>query len=211
MGATDDLEFVVQHAISKNRYRKIVLAGFSLGGNVVLKYLGDQGDYLPKEVKGAVTFSVPCHIRSANDEINRWDNGLYRYRFIKGLYGKIEQKIPLFPDQVKLYYPKPRYFKEFDDLYTAPINGFKDAFDYWEKCSCIYVIPNIKVPALLVNAKDDTFLSEKCYPAELADSHRCFYLEVPNWGGHVGFVSTNQNGAYWSEINAFKFVQEVVA
>lgn len=210
MGMTEDLALVIRHALAQNKYRTIVLSGFSLGGNVVLKYLGDSGDQVPTEVKAAVVFSVPCHIVSANKEINKPENALYRYRFIKDLYQKIEQKAALYPDKIKLHYPKPRYFKEFDDLYTAPIHGFKNALDYWEKCSSLKVISQIRVPSLLVNAKDDSFLSKQCYPVEQAKALSNFYLEMPQWGGHVGFVSKFPDGAYWSEVNALKFVGEKV-
>lgn len=210
MGMTGDLDLVIQHALQQKHYKTIMLSGFSLGGNVVLKYLGDNGKEIPPEVKGAVVYSVPCHIRSANIAINRRENTLYRYRFIKGLYQKVEQKAVLYPEEIQLHYPRPVYFKEFDDLYTAPIHGFKDALDYWEKCSSLYVIPNIKVPTLLVNARDDSFLSEECYPISLAEKSPNFFLEIPVWGGHVGFVSQYPAGAYWSEVNALKFVAEQV-
>lgn len=210
MGMTQDLDLVIKHALEHCQYRTIILAGFSLGGNVVLKFLGDSGKKLPAEVKGAVTFSVPCHIASANEAINRRENALYRYRFIKSLYQKVEKKAALYPDKIKLHYPRPRYFKEFDDLYTAPIHGFKDAIDYWERCSSFYVIPQIKIPTLLINAKDDSFLSKECYPISEAEKNTHFFLEVPRWGGHVGFVSKHPYGAYWSEIHALQFVKEKI-
>lgn len=208
MGMTKDLALVIEHAVQQNTYRTIVLTGFSLGGNVVLKYLGDDAQDIPAQIKGGVVFSVPCHIRSANTMINRPENALYRYRFMKSLYQKVSQKANLYPTEIKLHYPRPQYFKEFDDLYTAPIHGFKDAYDYWEKCSSLYAIPHIKVPTLLVNALDDSFLSKACYPKVIAEQSSSFYLEIPAWGGHVGFVSHYPNGAYWSEINALKFVKE---
>jgi hypothetical protein len=99
-------------------------------------------------------------------------------------------------------------FKDYDDRYTAPMFGFENAEDYWEKASSKPFLPHISVPTLLVNAKDDPFLAGPCYPVEEARANRFLFLETPKFGGHVGFVAFNQQGVYWSEARALSFLKD---
>ncbi|MCR9290400.1 MAG: alpha/beta fold hydrolase [Bacteroidetes bacterium] len=206
MGWTTDLEFVVDHVLSINRYREIVLVGFSLGGNVVLNYLGKYGNTLPKAVKKGIAFSVPCHIESANIEIDKAKNSLYLKRFMNSLNEKAAKKAESFPNKIQFDVKNPpKNFYQFDDQFTAPLNGFKNNFDYWTKSSSLNVIPQIEIPTLLVNALDDTFLSYRCFPVEMAEKHQFFHFEAPKHGGHVGFISFNNQGSIWSEKRALAF------
>ncbi|TXB62047.1 YheT family hydrolase [Phaeodactylibacter luteus] len=207
IGETADLQHIIAHALGTGRYRHVGLIGFSLGGNVVLKYLGEGNEY-PKELVGGVAFSVPCDVLSANTEIDKLYNWQYRQRFLVTLNDKMKEKAARFPGRIKLPARMPRNFIDFDDQFTAPIHGFRDAEDYWVSSSSIHFIPSIRHPALLVNAKDDSFLSESCYPWELAEGHRAFHLEVPNWGGHVGFVTRSKDGQYWTERRAYEFLRD---
>ncbi len=206
MGETTDLDFLVRWVAEQGKYSRIALVGFSLGGNVILKYLGEQGGQVSELLRAAVAFSVPCHIASANSEIDRWHNRLYLYRFLSSLNTKMKEKARRYPEAVSMAHPMPKTFSVFDDRYTAPLHGFEGAQHYWESSSSLYYLPGIRVPALLVNAADDTFLSERCYPQELAAAHRCLHLEIPRWGGHVGFYSRNNGMAIWSEKRAFNFI-----
>lgn len=207
MGETTDLDRVIQHIHSVGKYHSVVLTGFSLGGNVLLKYLGEKGREVPGFLKGAVAFSVPCFIPSANKEIDHWQNYLYLKRFLNSLNTKIEEKARRFPDQVRLPRPMPKNFLEFDGQFTAPIHGFEDAQDYWHSCSSLNFLPDIHLPTLLINAGDDTFLSKECYPYNQARKMKQFFLEVPRWGGHVGFCPSNGSKTYWSEKRALEFLK----
>lgn len=207
MGETSDLDWVIGRILELDRYDTIVVAGFSLGGNVALKYAGERGDRLPRQVRRIIAFSVPCHIASANVEIDRWHNRLYLRRFLRSLRAKMEEKAKLFPGKVDLSGPRPHNFRTFDDRFTAPLHGFRDAEDYWAQCSSLQFLSNLSVPTLLLSARDDTFLSEQCYPAELADRHPFFYLEAPRYGGHVGFVTGDPEGVFWSEKRALDFAE----
>lgn len=207
MGETADLDRIVRHALASGAYRRIALVGFSLGGNVVLKYLGEEGRDRPREVAAAVALSVPCHILTANQEIARWYNYLYLRRFLRSLNAKMAEKQRRFPDEAPPARPPARSFQTFDDRFTGPIHGFRDARDYWESTGSIRFLPAIEVPALLINARDDTFLSAQCYPAALAEHHASLYLEMPRWGGHVGFYEHDGQGAIWSEKRAFTFIE----
>jgi hypothetical protein len=210
MGETGDLNLVIQHALKKYRYQNIALVGFSLGGNVLLKYLGEDEQQVPPEIVGGVAFSVPCDILHSNVEIDRWFNRHYLWKFLISLNQKMREKAARFPQQVPLPRRMPRNFKEFDDQFTAPIHGFKDAVDYWTSSGSIRFLPTLCRPALMVNALDDTFLSKQCYPYAIARQHPALFLETPPTGGHVGFVEPNKDNIYWAERRAYAFIQQLL-
>ncbi|MFH2059617.1 MAG: alpha/beta fold hydrolase [Pseudomonadota bacterium] len=204
-GVTDDLARVIDHAKNKKSYTQIALIGFSLGGNLSLLHLGK--DHPDPIIKKAVTFSVPCDLKGSSKVLAKPSNRLYMKRFLVLLHKKIQAKMQLFPNEIndKEYY-KIKDFKGFDDRYTAPIHGFKDALDYWKKCSSKRVIPFIKVPTLIVNALDDPFLSKSCFPVKEAAENKDITLCTPESGGHVGFVAFNPQNRYWSEKKAVSFL-----
>lgn len=206
-GATDDLETVIQHAFAQDRYRDIALIGFSMGGNLSLVYLGEKSERIDSRIKRAVVFSVPCDLRGCAMELDKWSNKIYLKRFLRHLHQKMTAKMARMPDQINDHnYHLIKNFKDFDDRYTAPLHGFKDAEDYWAKCSSQRFLDRITIPTLIVNAADDPFLSAGSYPVELARAHPCVYLEIPPQGGHVGFVTFNRERLYWSEQRALAFL-----
>ena len=210
-GATSDLHTVVGAAIEKG-YRQIVLVGFSLGGNITLKYVGEQGDLLAKEIKTAVTFSVPLHLASGSKEISKPHNWMYSKRFLRNLKKKIRIKNKQFPDVIKLNGLNTlNNLRDFDDIYTGPIHGFSGADDYYHNCSAIRFLKGINIPTLIVNAKNDPFLPDECYPYKLIEDCPNIVFETPVHGGHVGFVALNNAGYYWSEKRAITFVNQHIA
>ena len=210
-GVSDDLDVVVRHALGAHGYGRAALVGFSLGGNITLKYLGEQSDRLDARIRAAVTFSVPCALDAGAARIDQNANWIYRERFLRDLRKKVQQKHALFPDDLDVTDLEDiPTLRAFDDRYTAPIHGFKDAADYYARCSSLPLISHISIPTLLVNAIDDPFLPEACYPVEAARHHRFFDLEMPRHGGHVGFVAFGDAGAYWSEQRAAAFLKTKV-
>ncbi len=207
MGESHDLSLVVQHAI-RSGYRTIFLSGFSLGGGVVLKFLGESGAYLPSEVKGGVVFSVPIDLPSANVSIARRQNFVYMLRFMRTLNVKLQQKADQFPNHLHLNGKMPTDFQGFDGGFTGPIHGYAGAEDYWYSCSSLHFLPNIRRPSLIINAADDSFLAPPCYPRTLAEQLEHVYLEIPQYGGHCGFYSPDKEGSYWNERRAYEFVAE---
>jgi predicted alpha/beta-fold hydrolase len=120
---------------------------------------------------------------------------------------KIRAKDRMFPGAVDLTgLEQIRTFQEFDDRFTAPIHGFKDAADYWARNSCRQFLPAIRLPTLLVNAANDPFLGPGCYPSQEASASRHFYFEMPSTGGHVGFPTFGNRGEYWPETRAAEFL-----
>jgi len=212
-GATEDLEAVIAH-VQKNlpRYRVLALIGFSLGGNVTLKYLGERSEAVSPLIVGAVAFSVPCDLASGAREMAKGRNRIYMSRFIRLLHEKIRAKMALMPGRINDDgYDQVKTFFDFDDRYTAPLHGFKDAEDYWRRSSSKQFLPAVKVPTLMVSAKNDPFLGPECYPVSEASDHPMVHLEIPSWGGHVGFVSFNEEGEYWSEARAASFLDDLVS
>jgi uncharacterized protein len=202
-GATDDLECLVNHCISTG-YRKIFLLGFSLGGNLTLKYLGERGNDLPSQVKGAVTFSVPLNLDTSCDQISRPSNFLYSRRFLRSLKNKILLKARRMKGLDVNDIERIKTLRQFDDRYTAPLHGFADATTYYRRCSSLYFLEGITVPTLVVNARNDPFLAADCFPASVNNPN--VTMEYPAHGGHVGFALFGQNGLYWSEARALQFI-----
>lgn len=206
-GCIDDLDCVVRHGLKNGEYDKAAMIGFSLGGNLTLLYLGSMGTTLDARIQGAVAFSVPCDLKAGALELARARNALYMKQFLVSLHEKIKLKMEQMPGVINDDgYESIRDFKGFDDRYTAPINGFRDAEDYWYQCSSSRFLHTIIVPTLLVNALNDPFLAPSCYPVAQAEQNRYVHLEMPRSGGHVGFVQFNPDGSYWSENRAVEFL-----
>ncbi len=206
-GATEDLEAIVSHILNSKKYDEIFLKGFSLGGNLALKFIGEQRD-VPKEIKGVVAVSVPCSLHSSLKQLLHPKNFLYAKRFKDHLKAKMREKQQLFPSQITdADINNVKTLKDFDDIYTSRAHGFKDAMDYYKQCSSLQFLPKITIPALIINAKNDSFLGPECYPYKEADENSSLYLETPEYGGHVGFYS-KQNISY-TEKRGMKFFKEV--
>ncbi|MFO1519013.1 MAG: alpha/beta fold hydrolase [bacterium] len=208
-GATEDLETVLRHAASKKNYREIVLIGFSLGGNLTLKYLGERGKKINSLLKKAVVFSVPSHLESTAWQLAKLSNVVYMKRFLLQLRQYVREKKKILPDFIgDEGFDTIRTFKDFDDRYVAPFHGFKNAEDYWKKSSADLVLGGIQVPTLMVNARNDPFLTPQCFPEKKAKKNPYLFLETPDSGGHVGFVRFGGKGEYWSESRAMAFLEE---
>jgi uncharacterized protein len=206
-GATDDVNEVMQYLASHHHYKLMVAGGFSLGGNVLLKYLGEQLYRLPSMLKAAFAFSVPCDLAASSSQMASFENTIYMKRFLKSLTCKMKHKATQFQGVLQTDgIDEMRTFAEFDNLFTAPINGFIDAADYYAQCNALQFLPGIQLPTLLVNALNDPFLTPSCFPAQLSATHPHLYLEIPKYGGHVGFANRFPNESYWSEQRAFEFI-----
>ena len=203
-GATDDLDSIVQHAAKQ--YETLLLIGFSLGGNLTLKYLG-EGKVHPS-VKKAVVFSAPINLYTSCLEISKPSNWIYTKRFLLSLTKKVRSKASVRNDLNIDKLTNVKSLLEFDDLFTGPIHGFQGAIDYYTRCSAIHFIDNITIPTLVVNALNDPFLSEDCYPSDRFAGHPHVTFEFPERGGHVGFSLFNRQGMYWSEMRALSFLVE---
>jgi hypothetical protein len=202
-GATDDLEIVIQHALQLG-FEEINLVGFSLGGNISLKYLGENSDAIHSAIHRAVVFSVPMDLDTSCQKISSASNFIYSNRFLKSLKYKIKWKASMMDGLDVAKVDKIKSIEEFDDRFTAPLHGFNGAKDYYKKCSSIFFVEGIQVPTLIVNAWNDPFLSAECFPENINNPRVTF--EKTSRGGHVGFSSFTKNGVYWSEQRALDFI-----
>jgi hypothetical protein len=205
-GKTDDLDEVIQYILNKDKYTDIALIGFSLGGNLLLKYLGERID-VPKEISYAIAISSPLSLKGSLEALTQFHNWVYRTSFLYHLRKKYKQKAIRFPELAPYSETKRiTSLLAFDDIYTAPAHGFVDAYDYYEKNSSLQFLPQIRIPTLILNAENDSFLSPLCFPRELASELKNLYLEIPKYGGHVGFYQPGNT--YYNETRALRFLQE---
>ncbi|WP_411029134.1 YheT family hydrolase [Spongiimicrobium sp. 3-5] len=206
-GATEDLEATIQYILNTKKYSEIYIKGFSLGANLTLKYLG-EGRNVPKQIKAAIAVSVPCSLHSSLVELLKPKNMAYAKRFKNHLLAKLREKQRLFPNLISdMDIKNVKTLKDFDDIYTSRAHGFKNAMDYYKKCSCLQFLPHVKVPSLIINAQNDSFLGPACYPWAYAENNEYLYMEVPKYGGHVGFY--DKHNTTYTEKRALKFLEEL--
>jgi predicted alpha/beta-fold hydrolase len=205
-GFTNDLHETISHAITSKKYSEIYLKGISLGANIILKYLGEHTQ-IPDQVKAAIAVSVPVDLYGSCKELHKLKNKPFHDRFLKDLVQHLKEKQQLFPEQLTAEEVKNiNTLLEFDNVYTSKAHGFIDAIDYYTKSSCLQFLSNIKRPALIINALNDSFLSSECYPVKEAKNNPNLYLEMPNYGGHAGFI--DKNNVYYNEKRALEFITE---
>ena len=204
-GDTSDLRKVIHHAIEKYGYEEIVLVGYSMGGSLSLRVLGEDPSSVPAQIKKAIGFSVPCDLLSSVQLLSKPHNTLYNARFLRKLGKKIKEKEKKFPGQISAEgYDKIKHFLDFDNRYSAPLHGFTDAIDFYTQASVKPFLKNIRVPSLLVQALNDTFLSEECICYEEAENNPFLFLETPEKGAHCGFMLSGSEFS-WAELRALDF------
>ncbi|HEY3664021.1 MAG TPA: alpha/beta fold hydrolase [Chthoniobacterales bacterium] len=207
-GATEDLRAVVDHAARS--YSGIALVGFSLGGNLTLKYMGEAPPH--DSILAAVAISAPVDLAASARMLDRrWSNRLYLRRFIDSLVSKVEAKASRFPGEIDARGSRAlRTFQQFDDRYTSRLHGFRDAADYWRQSSARQFLHRITKPTLLLNARNDPFLAPECFPFPEAWENPCLFLEAPESGGHLGFLEFAGGLQPWFEERVVEFLAEAV-
>jgi predicted alpha/beta-fold hydrolase len=191
-GETADLDFVVRRLITDDPARPLFIAGVSLGGNVLLKWLGEQGDRAPEQLRGAAAVSVPFDLARGSRHLDRGFSRFYQAHFLRSLRRKALGKSTRYPDAIRREVVlRARTLYDFDDLVTAPVHGFRDADDYYSRSSSLGYLAHVRTPALLLSARDDPFLPHEVLDEVLgiARSNLSLHLEFVERGGHVGFIS----------------------
>lgn len=205
-GDTADLEQVIQHILKTTTYSDIYIKGYSLGGNVTLKYLGENTQ-IPEQIKAGIAVSVPCYLAGSAKELHTLKNKPFHDKFKFSLKEKLVTKKLQHPEKLKdtdITSIKTLY--DFDNCYTSIAHGFKDASDYYEQSSSLQFLPNIQIPTLIINSLNDSFLSPECYPVKEAKNNPNLFLEMPKHGGHVGFIQFG--GFYYNEKRALEFIEQ---
>lgn len=209
-GATDDLDTVIGHALKTRDYKAVALVGFSMGGSLTTKYIGEQAGELSDKIIGGVAFSIPVSLKSSVDALSSSSVKFYQKRFLRKLEVKIKAKAERYPELVEYNgFENIKSFIDFDNQYTAPIHGFKDAFDFYEKASAGKYMQQTQRPVLICNALNDPFLGEACYPYEVCKTSEFLFLETPEHGGHVGFTLPNSEVNYM-EVRALEFLEKLM-
>lgn len=194
---------MIDHILSKGKYERLALAGFSMGSNIIIKYLGEGN--IPKEIKNAASLSVPSDLTATAIQVSK--NPIYLDYFLSKLRKKIKAKMKIMPDKITdHYFKKIKTLMDYDEYYTAPLNGFESADDYYKLSSCPQYLKKITIPLLILSAQNDPFLPEESYPVKEADGSKNIYLEMPKSGGHTGFMAFNKEKEYWSERRVIGFI-----
>ena len=192
-GDTGDLAFALDRVLRESpSSSRILLAGVSLGGNVLLKYLGERGKNLSRRVVAAAAISVPFDLERGARFLSQGFSKIYDRHFLRTLRRKAVAKLARYPglfDGAGL--ARARSIYEFDDVVTAPVHGFIDAHDYYLNSSSLHWIDRVARPTLLLSAMDDPFLPRQVLEEveEIARRNDCLHLEFPAHGGHVGFIT----------------------
>jgi len=208
-GLTDDIRQIIAELSARDGLQEIYLAGFSLGGNVVLKLAGEYGDQIPSTVRGVVAVSPSMDLAVCADAIERRSNLIYHTRFIWSLRSRLRRKAELFPDRYDISRLRGVWtIRKFDDIYTAPHSGFRDVAHYYERASALQFIPRISVPTLIIHAKDDPFIPFVSFERLEVMNNSNVTVLATDHGGHVGFISANGEGEsrFWAEAMLVKFV-----
>ena len=191
-GETSDLQLVVDRVVREDPHQRIVLAGFSLGGNVLLKWLGERGPSLPPQIRGAAAVSVPFDLEAGSRQIEHGFSRIYMHHFLRSLVVKAHRKLLSYPglfDAATLQTSRTLY--DFDDIVTAPVHGFANAHDYYSRSSSLQFLTQVRTPTLLLSAFDDPFVPREVADAALLVSRENEFLltEFYPRGGHVGFIA----------------------
>jgi uncharacterized protein len=205
-GSSGDLEEVINHVLSTKQYTEIILVGYSKGGNISMKYAGEKGENIPSEIKKIVAISSPTDLQGSVDVMGK--KGFYTERFKTKLLKFLLNRSELIDNQILKEIPKMKYLDDITDHYIAPLQGFKDARDYYEQCAAMPFVDKIRVPTLILNAKNDPVLSESCAMLEVAKNSDYIFSEFPNYGGHCGFYQPNSDGLYWGDRRMIEFVKQ---
>jgi predicted alpha/beta-fold hydrolase len=207
----DDLNQVIKYALTVKKYKKIHLVGFSLGGNLTAFYAAKYGNSEVDQVTSAAIFSSPIHLESTINKLKETSIGnFYAESFLTTMRKKALQKqrlglLDVDPKDLRAC----KDFIDFDNLVTAPTHGFKDALDYYNEASASNIINDVRIPTLIVQSKDDPFLTRECFPIREAYRNPHLHLEITKTGGHIGFMTLEKGLNFWSEQRAAQFINTV--
>ena len=211
-GLTDDLRQIIAELAERDGLGEIYIAGFSLGGNVVLKLAGEYGSAAPQQLKGVIGVSPAIDLNASADAIELRSNIIYNMRFVWSLRTRMRRKARLFPER----YDESRLrgvwsIRKFDDVYTAPHSGFGNVANYYARASSLQFINRITVPTLIVHAQDDPFIPFSSFLHPDIEANPNVVLLAPEQGGHVGFISADCEGEerFWAERMAVSFVEMI--
>ena len=207
-GLTHDPLFVMRELIEVDRLPAIAIAGYSLGGNLTLKLAGDLGDAAPPELKAVAAVSPTMDLSGCVDALERASNRVYEWNFVRNLRARMKRKSAAWPDAYDLTPLRGvRTVRQFDEAYTAPHHGFRDAADYYHRASAMRVIDRIRVPALILTAEDDPFVPSAPFRDPAVTNNPNITVVITPAGGHCAYVERPESGydGYWAEREVVRF------
>jgi uncharacterized protein len=213
-GLTHDAGFVLREAVARDGISRIVIAGYSLGGNLALKLAGDYGDAPPPALKGVAAVSPVLELEACVQALERRSNIVYQWNFVRGLKARMRRKNQCFPDRFPLdRLDAIRTVRAFDATYTAPHFGFASAEEYYHRASALRVAGRIRVPALVITAEDDPFVPTAPFHSPELARNPFVRVHMTPHGGHCGFLEQPSAGSdgYWAERQIVEFAKEVCA
>jgi predicted alpha/beta-fold hydrolase len=208
-GETGDPTLVLELVRERCPGRRIGAVGFSLGANVLLKLLGERPDGGRGLVDAAVAISVPFDLAAGEHLLEASGMGrVYTTYFLRSLRAKVREKAVLLDGRIRIGAAlRARTLREFDDAATAPLHGFRDADEYYARCSSAGFIPGVAVPTLILHSRDDPFLPAEAIPLAALAANRNVVAALPERGGHVGFLGgTPWRPTFWAEEGAATFL-----
>ena len=209
-GKTEDIGEAVDYSLNRLGYDQLILTGFSLGGNLVLKYAGEHETQLDSRIKGIAAIANPFDLKLAALRMHQFQNKIYEKRFLKNLKHTAlakKRQFPNLPTHQKNVLNAKNFF-EFDEVFTAPVNGFKDAETYYALSSSKNFLAKIQTSTLLVNASDDPFIPPQVFPHGIIDQNPNLTFLNPQYGGHVGFGDWGLNQELWHEEQFLFFTEK---
>lgn len=212
-GLTADAAHVIREVSKEDGIKAVVVAGYSLGGNLALKLAGDYGDDPPPELRGVAAVSPAADLERCIHALERRQNVVYQWNFVRGLKARMRRKAACHPGRFPLE-PLRRIstVRQFDAAYTAPHFGFTSAEDYYYRASALRVVDRIRVPALVISAEDDPFVPGDIFRDPLLTGNPNIEVRLLRHGGHCGFLAAALDGddGYWAERSVVEFALRVV-
>lgn len=209
-GQSGDSRAVLLELIERDALPEIFLMGYSMGGNLVLKMVGEFGASPPAQLRGAVGVAPAVDLAGSADAIGEPRNFLYQWHFVRNLVRRYRYKARLFPERYRVDgLARMRTIREFDDVITAPAFGFRDADDYYYRSSALRVVGRISVPTLIITAQDDTFVPFRMFLDPAIASNPNITLLAPQHGGHCAFLSRAEGDErFWAEARVVEFCRQ---
>jgi uncharacterized protein len=209
-GLSDDFLAVLRETIEQDGLREVFFAGYSMGGNLVLKMAGELGADAPTQLRGICAVCPVLNLAACADAIAAPGNVLYQRHFVRGLKARMRRKARLYPERFRLEgLQRVRTVREFDDLMTAPYCGYGNAVNYYQEASAARVIDRIAVPTLILTAQDDPFVPFEIFALPTIAGNSCIELIAPKRGGHCSFISSRPGWErHWGEARVIKFCLE---
>jgi predicted alpha/beta-fold hydrolase len=207
-GCSDDVRVVAEHAQLWTSGSPLVLAGFSLGGNIVLKLAGEAASAPLTGLVGVAAISAPIDMVLCCALLGAPHNRFYDRHYTRALVSQVRRHERLFPDQPRVDFPAGVTLRQFDDLFTAPRWGFADALDYYRRASALPWVARIAVPAYLVTARDDPFIAVT--PFEELPANPLHEIHIADHGGHLGFLGADgAGGVRWAERRVVEWINQL--